>query len=217
MDSFYYALLYTIRYQSKNKKKWVFKWWWVEKRSRKRLALWQIICSLGKLKLDLDIQNFENQCFSIKDLFLNKYGLFLRVYELKEKFWYLIKQDSKKKAVLRDLPSFIVEKFSGFYIVCIEFSKELRQSFRPIDIITSQWRKTDDIINCFYSKKLSTTFTGSFNEGTKIKHCLVWQCYFCSDYYATKDKFDCHFENCTGRTGYAYDFDTDCLLTFEKI
>ena len=48
----------------------------------------------GKLRFDLDIQNFKNQCFSVNDL-LNKYGLFLRVYELKDKFCYLIKQDSK--------------------------------------------------------------------------------------------------------------------------
>ena len=49
-----------------------------------------------KLRLDLDIQNFENQCFSLNDL-LNKYKLFLRIYELKDKFLYLIKQDSDKK------------------------------------------------------------------------------------------------------------------------
>ena len=38
-----------------------------------------------KLRLDLDIQNFDNQCFSVNAL-LNKNRLFLRVDELKEKF-----------------------------------------------------------------------------------------------------------------------------------
>ena len=69
-----------------------------------------------KLRLDLDVQNFENQCFSVNDL-LNKYGLFLRVCQLKDKFHYLIKQDSKKKMVLRELLSCIIEKFNGFNIV----------------------------------------------------------------------------------------------------
>ena len=45
------------------------------------------------LRLDLDIQNFENQCFSVNDL-LVKHRSFFRVYELKDKFRYLIKQDS---------------------------------------------------------------------------------------------------------------------------
>ena len=49
-----------------------------------------------KKRLDLDIQYFENQCFSVNDLLI-KHGLFLRIYELKDKYHYLIKQDSEKK------------------------------------------------------------------------------------------------------------------------
>ena len=47
------------------------------------------------MRLDLDILNFENQCLKI-NLILNKNNLFLRVFELKEKFRCLIKQDSEK-------------------------------------------------------------------------------------------------------------------------
>ena len=36
-----------------------------------------------KIRLDLDINNYENQCFSVNDL-LNKHGLFLIIYELKD-------------------------------------------------------------------------------------------------------------------------------------
>ena len=48
------------------------------------------------MRLGLDILNFENQCLKINQI-LNKNNLFLRVFELKEKFRCLIKQDSKKK------------------------------------------------------------------------------------------------------------------------
>ena len=45
----------------------------------------------AKKKLDLDIQNFENPCFSVNDL-LNENGLFLRgLYQLKDKFQYFTK------------------------------------------------------------------------------------------------------------------------------
>ena len=47
------------------------------------------------MRLDLDILNFENQRLKI-NLILNKNNLFLRVFELKEKFRCLIKQDSEK-------------------------------------------------------------------------------------------------------------------------
>ena len=71
---------------------------------------------------------------------LNKYGLFLRVYKLKE-ICYLIKQDSEKKTVLRELCSCTFEKFNEFNIVSIEFCKKLRQSFRPVDIIHKPVKK----------------------------------------------------------------------------
>ena len=58
--------------------------------------LYDVLLSAKKnLRLDLDIQHFENQCFSVNDLLI-KHGLFLRIYELKDKFRYLIKQDSEK-------------------------------------------------------------------------------------------------------------------------
>ena len=69
-------------------------------------------------------------------------------------------------------------------------------------------KKVDDIINCFFSKKL--------NVGSKIKHCSLWQSYFCSNYYTRKDKFDRHFENCTGQPGYVSNFNTQNLLTLEE-
>ena len=106
----------------------------------------------AKEKLRLDLENFENQCFSVTDL-LNKHGLFLRAYELKDKSRYLIKQDSKKKTVLRDLSSCNVEKFNGLNIVCIEFSKRLRQSLHPINIIYKPVKKVNDKIKTLFSVK----------------------------------------------------------------
>ena len=56
----------------------------------------------------------------------------------------------------------------------------------------------------------------TFNENEKIRHRKAFQCYFCSKYHGRKDKFDRHIENCTGRWGYGYNFNTQNLLTFEE-
>ena len=117
---------------------------------------------------------------------------------------------------MRDLSSCVVEKFNGYNIIRVEFNKKLRQTFRPIDIIYKPVKRPDQIINCYFSEKLNLAFRASFNEGTKIKHCSASHCYFCSNYYAKKDKFDRHFENCTGWPGYVYNFNTQNLLTFEE-
>ena len=63
---------------------------------------------------------------------------------------------------------------------------------------------------------MNAAFRASFNEGIKIKHRSAYPCYFCSNYYGRKDKFDRHFENCTGRPGYVYNCYTQSLLKFEE-
>ena len=69
--------------------------------------------------LDLDIQNFDNQCFIVNHI-LNNYNLFLRSYELKDKFQYLTVKNANKNNIVREILSCIVEKFNGFCIVAIE-------------------------------------------------------------------------------------------------
>ena len=63
------------------------------------------------MKLNLDILHFENQCLKINEI-LNKNNLFLRIFELKEKFRCLIKQDSERKNIIRDLSSCIIENLT---------------------------------------------------------------------------------------------------------
>ena len=85
---------------------------------------------------------------------MNENNFFLTVYELKDKFRYLIRQDAKKKRILRELSACIVEKFNDFHIVCAEFDKKLRQSFRPVDIFYTPVKKGDQLANCFLSRRV---------------------------------------------------------------
>ena len=55
---------------------------------------------------------------------LNKHGLFLRVYELKDKFWSLTIRNSNKNNILRQVSSCLTEKLNGFHIVSIEQEKK---------------------------------------------------------------------------------------------
>ena len=72
--------------------------------------------------------------FSNQSYFKQK-QFFSRVFELKEKFRCLIKQDAERKNVIRELSSCIFEKFNGFNIVRLEFDRKLKQKMSPIDII----------------------------------------------------------------------------------
>ena len=50
----------------------------------------------------------------------------------------------------------------------------------------------------------------------KLNRAQPIKCYFCSNYYRRKDKFDRHIENCTGKPGYVYNFNIQNILTFEE-
>ena len=167
------------------------------------------------MKLNLDILHFENQCLKINQI-LSKNNLFLRIFELKEKFRCLIKQDSERKNIIRDLSSCIIEKFNGFNIVGIEFERKLRQKMSPIDIIYKPVKKEDEIIKCFFTSQINLAYISTFSENQKIKHSAAYQCYFCSNYYGRKDKFDRYIEDCTGKPGYVYNFNIQNILTFEE-
>ena len=147
---------------------------------------------------------------------MNKNNFFLRVFELKEKFFVLIKQDSEKKNLVRDISSCIREKFNGFNVVRLEFTKKLGRNMSPIDIIYKPVKKDTENIECFLSKKINLAYRTNFSKNKKIRHGTAFQCYFCSNYYGRRDKFDRHIENCTGRPGFVYNFNIQSLLMFEE-
>ena len=85
-----------------------------------------------------------------------------------------------------------------------------------INIISKPVKKETENIEFFFSKRINMVYGTTFNENEKIRHRTAFQCYFCSNYYGRKDKFDRHIENCTARPGYIYNFNKQNLLTFEE-
>ena len=151
-DSFFNSILFAIRYHLSRK---------VEncdddelKRDIGAEIFDEIYPFKSMIKLNLDILHFENQCLKINQI-LNKHNLFLHIFELKEKFRCLIKQDSEKKNIIRYLSSCIIENFNGFNIARIEFERKLRQKMSPIDIIYKPVKKEDEIIECFFTSQIN--------------------------------------------------------------
>ena len=189
-DSFFYSILYTVRYFLTQKMEPC------TNEDELRLDVTaeifdQIYPLKENMRLDLDILNFEKQCFQINHI-LNKNNFFLRVFELKEKFRCLIKQDAERKNVIRELSSCIFEKFNSFNIVRLEFDKKLRQKMLSIDIVYKPVKKETENIECFFSRRINMAYSTTFNKNEKIRHETAFQCYFCSNFYGRKDKFDRH-------------------------
>ena len=118
---------------------------------------------------------------------------------------------------MRELYSCIKSKFDGFEIATVQFRRELRRTFKPIDIIYEPVKKKTDIINCFISSDISKSYRSTCsNSKNEIPHvAFAWQCYYCSKFYARRDKLKKHIEVCSGTPGIVYNFHTKNLVTFE--
>ena len=104
----------------------------------------------------------------------------------------------QQKSIIRKLLSCIIEKFNGFTIVHIENDREICKKFYAINIIYKPVKKLNENIERYFSAEVHLAYRGIFNDGEKIKHSTACKCYYCSNFYGRKDKYDRHIENCTG-------------------
>ena len=100
----------------------------------------QLLGLKERLQLKLDHHWFEEQCFDINKALI-EHGYFLRVFEAKKKFVTVMKKDSGKQEMKKNVSSCIVEKFRGFDIVSIEYGRRQWTKFLAIDIIYKPEKK----------------------------------------------------------------------------
>ena len=211
-NSFFYSILYAIRYHLTEKLDQVSD----EYFTANDLKIYQeIYCLEDILKLDLKISSFEDQCYVINHI-LNKNNLFLRVYEQKEKFRYITNTKKDKKKIIREISSCVKEKFNGFIIVRVDFDQEIQKDFSPIDIVYKPVKTENETIDCFFTDKIHLAFRTTFTEGEKTKHTSAFRCYYCTNFFSRKERFQKHLKCCCGKPGYVYNFDTQNILTFEE-
>ena len=109
-----------------------------------REAFSKLIVLEEKLVLDLDQQTLGKQCYLVKDLLICE-NYFLRFHKWRISANFLIRTDSKKNQVKRDLSACTTEKFTRYSIVRSKYKNKERVSlFTLIGIISDPtlWKKT---------------------------------------------------------------------------
>ena len=81
-DAFYNSIVFAIWYINSNKSN-ECDYEMLKKKIDNDDLYYALLSIKETLELDLDIQNFDNQCFAVNNI-LNKHRLFLQVYELKD-------------------------------------------------------------------------------------------------------------------------------------
>ena len=217
-DSFFYSILYAIRHKFTKKIDFLNEEDILKQDVGVDLStdLFQIKSSL---RLDSENKlNFENQCFTVNNI-LSGHNLFLRVFELKDKFHYLIKQNSEQKKIVNEVSACLIERFNGFTIVRLEFDNQVRREFSPINIIYKPVKKRNAVLNCFFTDRLHLAYKAVYNESVKwdkLKSACAFECYFCGRFWVRQSRLELHMKNFVGKPGFVYNFQTRNLLTYEE-
>ena len=151
-----------------------------------------------KFKFIIELQTFLTMCYEINAI-LSKFGYFLRVFELKNKFRYLTMKDKTKQKVVRQLSSCLIKKYSGFTIISIEYQKKQRKLFKPIDIIYKPTKHTEIEPLCYFSKDISKAYSSLHSKGKKgfSRAHKVYQCFYCNKFFVAEPRQKRHMENCS--------------------
>ena len=108
------------------------------------------------------------KCFDINKALI-EHGYFLRVFEAKKKFITVMKKDSERQEIKKNVSSCIVEKFRGFDIVSIEYGRRQRNKFSPIDVIYKPLKKWSNIIDCYFSIDLANDYRAEWSTGKSLR------------------------------------------------
>ena len=168
-----------------------------------------------KCILDLNVNHFEEMCYNLNDILL-KENMFLRIYEIKDKFRYLFHENKDSKNCLRSLSSCIKEKFNGFGRAELKLSTKEKTDLIPINILYKPVKKLGEFVKCYFVKDLKYAYRSVYEKSQKdFGANTLYECYYCNDFWVVKSKYERHLKVCGKKPGVIYDFTLKNIVTFE--
>ena len=148
-----------------------------------------------KFKFIIELQTFMNMCYEINAI-LSRFGYFLRVF--KNKFRHLAMKDKTKQKIVKQLPSCLIEKYSGFTIISIEYQKKQRKLFKPIDIIYKPTKPIEIEPLCYFSEDIFNAYSSLHSKGKKglSRAHKVYLCFYRNKFFIAETRQKRHMENC---------------------
>ena len=87
-------------------------------------------------------------------------------------------KDKSKQKIVRQLSSCLIEKYNGFTVISIEFKKNQRRMFKPIDIIYKPTKHIEIEPLCYFSDDISKAYLSLHSKGKK-RMPGAHKCYQC--------------------------------------
>ena len=111
---------------------------------------------------------------------------FLRVYELRKKFRYLIKKvPQKKNVVRRDLSACVEKRFNDFNIVRRIAENEQKENYVAVDVAYKPFSRIGQIVNCYFTSSMRNAYRTAIHlkkrPGNHFRAMLCMQQVFCAE------------------------------------
>ena len=212
-DTFYLTLLHAIRYVKTKKQDLCFEENFEEEMGNDLYS--KIKTIKENCILDLNLNHFEEMCYNINDILL-KENMFLRIYEIKDKYRYLFHENKDAKNCLRSLSSCIKEKFNGFSWCKLKLSSKEKTDLLPVNILYKPIKKSDNFVKCYFVSDLKNAYRTTYEKSLR-QHTAntLNECYYCNDFWLIKTKYERHLKVCGKKPGVIYDFTLKNIVTFE--
>ena len=153
---------------------------------------------------------------------LAKHNFFLKFFERRDKFRFLIKKriEGRKNKVTRNLSSLIIKKLDGYEIIKHELGRKEKMEFTPINIIYKLIYDDNVPVPCYFTDKIHPahrSYLGKFvKRNEKIGHATGRQCPYCENVFAkTEENMKHHIKICTAKEGITYCFDNGNIISFQ--
>ena len=175
-DSFCLTLLHAIRYVKTKKKDLC-----LEENLEKEIGN-DLYSKINSIKenciLDLNLNHFEEMWYNLNDILVQE-NMFLRIYEIKDKYRYLFHENKDSKNCLRSLSSCIKEKFNGFRWCELKLSAKEKTNLLSVNILYKPIKKSDDFVKCYFVNDLKNAYRTTYEKSLK-QHTAntLYECYY---------------------------------------
>ena len=120
------------------------------------------------IMLDYTQFGFWEKCLKLNEVLSDHFGLFLRFYERRNQYRYLLRKrvDSKNK-MHSEVSTCAVSKFDGYEYLRSALQNQERKNLQPLDIVYEPTKNVGEPIHYYLSPKTYFAFSTYYTRGKK--------------------------------------------------
>ena len=162
------------------------------------------------IMLDHTQFGFWEKCLKLNEVLSDHFGLFLRFYERRNKYRYLLrKRVNFKNKLHSEVSSCAISKFDGYEYLRNALQNQEKKNLQPLDIVYEPTKNVGEPIQCYFAPKIHLAFSTYHTRGNRTNrtYTAAKQCPYCQNVFLkNEERIATHVKCCAGQAGYSLVF-----------